>query len=47
MKISGALTNGDGISIWGTPSGNSIKCTYTIATGNNQYQNGEFTVERR
>ena len=47
MKISGALTNGNGISIWGKPSGDSIVCTYAIATGNNQFQNGEFTVYRR
>jgi len=47
MKISGALTNGDGISVWGTPSGDSIKCTYTIATGNKQFQDGNFTVYRR
>ena len=47
VKISGALTNGDGISVWGNPSGDSIVCTYTIATGNNQFQKGEFTVYRR
>lgn len=46
MKVSGALTNGDGISIWGDPSGDSIVCTYTIATKSG-FQKGEFTVNRR